>query len=78
MLSFLLKRFSGRHYKKFLEKARPVVARINELEVSFQALSDDQLRAKTEEFRARIAAASMSTSAIASSLPARLRIRMQF
>ena len=32
MLSFLLKRFSGRHYKKFLEKARPTVARINEIE----------------------------------------------
>ena len=69
MLSFLLKRFSGRHYKKFLEKARPVVARINELEVSFQALSDDQLRAKTEEFRARIAAASDKHAALEAVLP---------
>jgi len=38
MLSFLLKRFSGRHYRKFLEKSRPIVARINELESSYQAL----------------------------------------
>ncbi|MFT3867390.1 MAG: preprotein translocase subunit SecA [Nibricoccus sp.] len=54
MISFLLKRFSGRHYKKFLEKCRPIVARINELEQSYQSLSDDELRAKTDEFRARV------------------------
>ena len=54
MLSFLFKRFAGRHYKKFLEKCRPIVARINEIEQSYQTLSDDQLRAKTEEFRTRL------------------------
>ncbi|MES2691937.1 MAG: preprotein translocase subunit SecA [Verrucomicrobiota bacterium] len=69
MLSFLLKRFSGRHYKKFLEKARPVVARINELEKSYQSLTDEQLRAKTEEFRARIAAASDKNAALEAVLP---------
>ena len=56
MFSFLFKRFAGRHYKKFLEKARPTVARINELELSYQSLSDEQLRAKTDEFRARLKA----------------------
>ncbi|MFM1747809.1 MAG: hypothetical protein RLZZ188_1475 [Verrucomicrobiota bacterium] len=69
MLSFLLKRFSGRHYRKFLEKARPVVARVNELEISYQALTDDQLRAKTDEFRARIAAASDKRVALDAVLP---------
>ena len=69
MLSFLLKRFSGRHYKKFLEKCRPVVARINELEQSYQSLTDDQLRAKTEEFRARIAAAADKKAALEEILP---------
>ncbi len=54
MFSFLFKRFAGRHNKKFLEKCRPIVARINELEQSYQALSDEQLRAKTDEFRARL------------------------
>ncbi|MEY3775952.1 MAG: hypothetical protein RLZZ129_2732 [Verrucomicrobiota bacterium] len=54
MLSFLFKRFAGRHYKKFIDKCRPVVARINELEQSYQSLTDDQLRAKTDEFRARL------------------------
>jgi preprotein translocase subunit SecA len=70
MLSFLLKRFSGRHYKKFLEKCRPIVARINELEVSYQSLTDDQLRAKTDEFRARIAAATDKKAALNEILPA--------
>jgi preprotein translocase subunit SecA len=69
MLSFLLKRFSGRHYKKFLEKARPTVARINELEKSYQALTDEQLKAKTGEFRARIAAASDKRAALDEILP---------
>ncbi|MBI5692343.1 MAG: preprotein translocase subunit SecA [Verrucomicrobia bacterium] len=69
MLSFLLKRFSGRHYKKFLEKARPTVARINELEKSFQALTDEQLRAKTDEFRSRVAAAADKRAALDEILP---------
>src|SRR5688500_425805 len=69
MFSFLLKRFSGRHYKKFLEKARPTVARINELEKSYQSLTDEQLRAKTEEFRARLAAAPDKSAARDEVLP---------
>ena len=56
MFSFLFKRVAGRHYKKFLEKARPTVARITELEQSYQSLTDEQLRAKTDEFRARLKA----------------------
>ncbi|MGC9417389.1 MAG: preprotein translocase subunit SecA [Rhodovulum sp.] len=38
-----------------VKKVRPLVARINELEPQFQALSDEGLIAKTEEFRRRIA-----------------------
>ena len=56
MFASLFKRFAGRHYRKFLESARPVVAKINELELSYQSLTDEQLRAKTEEFRARLKA----------------------
>jgi preprotein translocase subunit SecA len=69
MFSFLLKRFSGRHYKKFLEKARPTVVRINDLERGYQSLSDDDLRAKTVEFRARIAAAVDKRAALDEILP---------
>ncbi|MBM3842311.1 MAG: preprotein translocase subunit SecA [Verrucomicrobia bacterium] len=69
MFSFLLKRFSGRHYKKFLEKARPIVARINELERSYQELSDEALQAKTAEFRTRVAAAADPRAALDAVLP---------
>src|SRR5580658_8266199 len=56
MLSILLKPFAGRHYKKFLERARPIVARINELDQSYMGHSDANLRAKTDEFRERVKA----------------------
>ena len=54
MFDFLFKKFAGRHHRKYVEKCRPIVARINELELSYQSLSDEQLRAKTDEFRARL------------------------
>ncbi|MFW6353545.1 MAG: preprotein translocase subunit SecA, partial [Verrucomicrobiota bacterium] len=53
MIGFLFKRFTGRHYKRFYAKCGPVIARINELEASYQSLSDEQLQAKTVEFRQR-------------------------
>jgi len=56
MFDFLFKRFAGRHYKQFLESVKPIVVKINEFEKSYQALSDDQLKAKTDEFRARLKA----------------------
>ncbi len=69
MLKFLFKRFSGRHYRKFLESCRPIVARVNELEQSYQSLTDEQLRAKTDEFRARLAAASDKRATLDQILP---------
>ncbi|HVT72877.1 MAG TPA: preprotein translocase subunit SecA [Lacunisphaera sp.] len=54
MFDYLLKKFSGRHHRKYVEKCRPVVARINEIEKEYQALTDEQLRAKTDEFKARL------------------------
>jgi len=54
MLSFILKKFSGRHHRKYVEKCRPVVARINEFEQQYQSLTDEQLQAKTTEFQARV------------------------
>ena len=53
MFDFLFKRFAGRHYRKFLESVKPAVAKINEIEESYQSLSEEQLKAKTDEFRAR-------------------------
>lgn len=69
MLNFLFKRFAGRHNKKFLEKCAPVVARINELEQSYQSLSDEELRGKTAEFRKRIADAADKHVALEEILP---------
>jgi len=56
MLSYLLKPFAGRHYKKFLAHARPIVIKINELDLSYATLTDDELRAKTPAFQERLKA----------------------
>jgi preprotein translocase subunit SecA len=54
MLSWIIRQFSGRHYRKFVAKCMPIVRRINEIEVSYQKLTPEELRAKTEEFRSRL------------------------
>jgi preprotein translocase subunit SecA len=54
MFDFLFKSFAGRHHRKYVEKCRPIVARINEIEKGYQSLTDEQLRAKTDEFRTRL------------------------
>lgn len=53
MITPILKKFAGNHNKRFQKKCKPLVAKINELELQFQSLSDDELRAKTTEFRTR-------------------------
>src|SRR5690625_3618773 len=53
MISKLFKSFSGRHYRNYLKKCEPIVQKINQLEESYQKLSDEQLRAKTDEFKKR-------------------------
>ena len=53
-MSFL-SRILGDENKKTLEKLKPLVLRINELETSFSGLSDEALKEKTEEFKKRIA-----------------------
>lgn len=45
----------GPSYKKVLKTITPVVTKINELEPAFAALSDDELREKTSEFKTRLA-----------------------
>ena len=53
MISSILKKFSGRHYGKYLKKCQPIIERINAIELEYQSLSDAQLRAKTAEFMKR-------------------------
>jgi preprotein translocase subunit SecA len=52
-MSFLSRLFGDNDRE--VRKYRPVVERINALEPEFQAFSDAQLRAKTDEFRERLA-----------------------
>ncbi|MCC3702661.1 preprotein translocase subunit SecA [Rouxiella badensis] len=55
MLSKLLTKVFGSRNDRTLRRMRKVVDQINRLEPEIQALSDEQLRAKTDEFRARLA-----------------------
>lgn len=53
MISKIIKMFSGRHYRKFVQRCMPIVGRINAIEEGYQKLSDDELKAKTQEFMKR-------------------------
>ena len=53
-MSFLTKIFGSRN-DRILRRLRKQVAKINKMEPAFEALSDDELRAKTDEFRSRLA-----------------------
>ena len=55
MISFILKKIFGSKSDRDMKKVMPQVAKINEMEKSFQNLSEEQLKAKTREFRDRLA-----------------------
>lgn len=50
----ILKKIFGSRNERLLKQYRSVVAQINALEPAFAKLSDEQLQAKTAEFRARL------------------------
>ena len=50
----LLRKIVGDSPEKFAEKIRPIADRINALEPQIQQFSDDQLNAKTGEFKSRL------------------------
>src|SRR2546426_6127306 len=54
MINTVLTKIIGTKNERDLKAIRPVVQRINELEPSVVSLSDDQLRAKTDEFKRRL------------------------
>jgi preprotein translocase subunit SecA len=54
MLKFILRKIFGTQNERDLKRLQPLVARINALEPSLLPLSDEQLRAKTDEFKARV------------------------
>ena len=53
-MSFFSKLFGGSKSEKDVKKIQPFVAEINKHFDSFQSLTNDQLRNKTQEFRQRI------------------------
>jgi len=54
-LEKVLTKIFGTSNERIIKRLMPIVAAINELEPSIQQLSDEQLREKTNEFKARIA-----------------------
>lgn len=56
MLQNFAKRLFGSANDRFIKTLDKSVAQINEFEPSLEPLSDDELKAKTDEFRARLAA----------------------
>jgi preprotein translocase subunit SecA len=57
LINTVLAKVFGTSNERAVKKLLPTVAQINALEPTIQALSDEQLRAKTGEFRQRIATA---------------------
>jgi preprotein translocase subunit SecA len=55
MASNLLTKLFGSRNDRLLKTYRKTVERINSLETQYEALGDDELRAKTEAFKARVA-----------------------
>ena len=53
MISGLLKKVFGSRNDRLIKQYSQIVKRINALEPALQGLSDEQLRAKTDEFRQR-------------------------
>ncbi|MEK4248251.1 preprotein translocase subunit SecA [Paenibacillus sp. FSL W7-1287] len=51
----LVKKIFGDYNEKEIKRLSKVVEHINNIEPQYQALSDEQLRAKTDEFKARLA-----------------------
>src|SRR5438093_5510732 len=54
MLGFIIKKVIGSKNDREVKKLRPLVAQINEIETSLQSLSDDALRQKTADWKARL------------------------
>ncbi|MBV9183550.1 MAG: hypothetical protein JO356_19780, partial [Acidobacteria bacterium] len=54
MINTLLGKIFGTKNEREIKRLMPRVARINALEKEIEKLSDDELRAKTEQFRKRI------------------------
>ncbi|MEJ2745822.1 MAG: hypothetical protein P8123_09095 [bacterium] len=55
MFSWLLKQTIGTKNDRDVRRLRPIVDKVNEIEKGYQSLTDEQIRAKTDEFKKRLA-----------------------
>ncbi len=54
MLNLILKKVFGTKSLRDLKKMMPLVKRVSELEISYQQLSEQELKNKTQEFKQRL------------------------
>src|SRR4051812_285751 len=54
MIGFISKIFGGNKSEKDVKLLQPIVEKVNGHYTAFQSLSNDELRAKTQEFKERI------------------------
>jgi preprotein translocase subunit SecA len=52
----------GDSHEKIIKKLNPTVDRINQLEPAYQSLTNDELKAKTREFKQRLVEGETSTA----------------
>ncbi len=65
MIGFLSKIFGGNKSEKDIKSILPIVEEVNKYHfVSYSSLTNDELRAKTAEFKARIRAAHLGGMSI--------------
>ena len=55
MISSALKKIFGSANERFVKSLQPLVERVNALEPQFEAMSDEELQAQTERFKAQLA-----------------------
>jgi preprotein translocase subunit SecA len=73
MLKFLQSLFGGSKHEKDVKELRPIVDQINTAFAQLATLSDQELRAKTDEFRQRVAEAVADLRSEAEEIRERLR-----
>jgi preprotein translocase subunit SecA len=54
MIGWILKKFFGSKNARMVKSLRPMIGRINELEVQYRALSDDALRSKVAKWKSEL------------------------
>jgi preprotein translocase subunit SecA len=74
----IIKKFFGSKHERDVETLEPIIKEINEHFASYASLSDDELRAKTSEFKARVAEATAESVAELAELKEQLNAETTF